>query len=195
MSGLPDEPFSFFQAQFGAAQRSEPFDATRAALATVSGEGFPSVRFVLVKGHGPDGFTFFTNYESAKAKDLDGQGVAALGWHWHTTGCQVRASGPVARVSAEESDAYFKSRPRGSQVGAWASRQSAVVSSRDVLLRDVQEIEQRFAGRDVPRPPHWGGYRLTPVRVEFWFDGESRLHDRHLFTRQGDRWSRVRLSP
>ncbi|MEM9192676.1 MAG: pyridoxamine 5'-phosphate oxidase [Myxococcota bacterium] len=178
------------------AEAGEPFDAARAALATVDPTGGPDVRFVLVRQVSSEGLVFFTNYESRKAHQLERAPVAALAFHWHTTGIQVRARGPVKKASPEASDAYFASRHRGSQIGAWASPQSQPIRDREELEARVREFETRFADGAVPRPPHWGGFVLTPHTVEFWHNRESRLHDRREFQRADDgTWSERRLAP
>jgi pyridoxamine 5'-phosphate oxidase len=190
-----NDPIARFREAFERASRTEPFDATRAALATASASGRPSVRYVLVKEVGPDGFVFFTNYESRKAREIEANGFAALAFHWHSIGEQVRVEGSIARASAERSDAYFATRDRASQIGAWASPQSRVIASREELEQRVEAIAERFGGGEVPRPPHWGGFVLTPERIEFWKNGESRLHDRWLYVRDGASWRVERLAP
>lgn len=189
------DPIARFAHEYERARGTEAFDATRVALATVSKAGVPSVRFVLVKEFGADGFAFYTNYGSPKAQDLDATGMAALAWHWDTTGTQVRVSGPVTRASAARSDAYFQSRPRGSQIGAWASAQSSEVATREELLAKSDEAAAKFGDGPVPRPDFWGGYVLTPVTIEFWYEGEFRLHDRFRYTRSNGLWTCARLSP
>ncbi len=163
------------------------------ALATTSADGAPSARMVLLKGVDDRGFSFFTNYESAKARDLAANPRAALLFHWQP-GRQVRARGPVVRAGDEESDAYWVTRPRGSQLGAWASRQSEVIGSRGELERRLAEACARFSG-DVPRPPFWGGYRVVPEVVEFWHHRDDRLHDRLRYRRVDAGWVIERLSP
>ncbi len=163
------------------------------ALATASADGAPSARMVLLKGVDDRGFSFFTNYESAKARDLAANPRAALVFHWQP-GRQVRARGPVVRVGDEESDAYWVTRPRGSQLGAWASRQSEVIPDRAELERRLAEVAARFPG-DVPRPPFWGGYRVVPEVVEFWHHRDDRLHDRLRYRRVDGVWVIDRLSP
>jgi pyridoxamine 5'-phosphate oxidase len=188
-------PMARFAALFDLAGRGAPYDHTAASLATASVEGVPSVRVVLVRGVHERGFVFFTNYDSQKGIELAANPVASLCFYWPWIDEQVRASGPVERIDAAESDAYFAARPRGSQVGAWASRQSAPLGSRAELEERWREVERRFEGRPVPRPPNWGGYRLSPTHVEFWKAGEFRLHDRWLYTRADDGWSVINLYP
>jgi pyridoxamine 5'-phosphate oxidase len=164
-------------------------------LATTTVDGRPSARLVLLKQADPRGFVFFTNYNSAKARDLDSNPQAALVFYWPQFERQVRVEGRVERTSAKESDAYFKRRPRASQIGALASPQSEVVAFREVLEQRFRELENLYEGREVDRPEHWGGYRLLPNRIEFWKGRPSRLHDRILYERQGDTWSIKRLAP
>ncbi|RMG94373.1 MAG: pyridoxamine 5'-phosphate oxidase [Deltaproteobacteria bacterium] len=190
-----DDPIARFAAEFERAARSEAFDASRAALATVDASCRPSVRFVLVKAHGPRGFTFYTNFESRKANDLAAHPVAALAFHWHTTGVQVRIAGPVVREDDDVADAYFASRPRGSQIGAWASPQSRPIRDRAELEAKVAEFAARFADAQVPRPPHWGGYRIVPDEIEFWYERPDRLHVREHFRRSDEGWTRTLLAP
>jgi pyridoxamine 5'-phosphate oxidase len=191
-----DDPLAWFQRSFERASAAESFDASRAALATVSADGRPSVRFVLVKQVDERGFAFFTNFESRKARDLLDNPKAALAFHWSSTEEQVRVEGVVVRMSNAESDAYFATRPRGSQLGAWASAQSAPIANQAELLANLHAVTRRFPPTaTVPRPAHWGGFRLVPSMIEFWRDRRDRLHDRHCFTRQGSSWVRVRLQP
>lgn len=164
-------------------------------LATVDDSGAPDARMVLLKGFGPEGFRFFTNYESAKAAQLDGAGRAALVIYWRELDRQVRVRGAVERLGAEDSDAYFASRPRESQLGAWASPQSRPIAARDVLEERLRDVTERFTGRDVPRPPHWGGYLVRHESVEFWQGQVGRLHDRFRYTRDGAGWRLERLGP
>ncbi len=165
------------------------------ALATATAEGAPSLRMVLLKGFDDDGFVFYTGYESRKARELEENRRAALLFSWDVLGRQVRIEGPVARTEREESEAYFRTRPRASQLAAWASRQSSPIASRDELEQAVRELERRFVGADVPLPPAWGGYRLAPASYEFWQHRESRLHDRLRYVPDGGVWRIERLAP
>lgn len=173
----------------------EGIDTALAALGTADASGHPSVRVVLVRQVDSRGFVFFTNYESRKGRELAANAHAALCQHWPTLEEQVRVEGPVKRIDAAESDAYFAGRPRDSQLGAWASLQSATLETRDVLEARMREIEERFAGQPVPRPPHWGGFRIVPERVEFWYGRAGRLHERMLYTRAPDGWKTSWLFP
>ena len=190
-----DDPFTRFATLFARAGADAPFDHTAMSLGTCGADGQPAVRIVLLHGVDERGFTFYTNYESRKGRDIAANARAALTFYWPWLNEQVRVEGTLARLTPEESDAYFATRERGRQVGAWASAQSQPIGSREALMDRVAEVEARFAGVDVPRPPHWGGYRLTPSRIEFWKDGAFRLHDRFLYTREGDAWTVTRLSP
>jgi pyridoxamine 5'-phosphate oxidase len=195
--GLADtSPFCLFEAWFREALASFPHDATAMTLATASADGRPSARMVLLKSFDERGFVFFTSYESRKGRELAQNPWAALVFHWADRERQVRIEGRVERVEAEESDAYFKSRPRGSQLGAWASAQSRVLPGREALERRLAEVTAEHAGREVPRPPYWGGYRLSPVAIELWQGRPDRLHDRLRFRLGEDgRWIGERLSP
>lgn len=165
-------------------------------LSTIGEGGVPQGRMVLLKGVDERGFAFFTNYESAKGRALEAVPKAALTFHWDALGRQVRVTGGVERTSAEESDAYFRSRPLGSRIGAWASHQSQPVQSRDELEAGVARIRERYVGLEIPRPPHWGGFLLRPTAIEFWQEGADRLHDRILFEwAQDGGWRTRRLSP
>lgn len=166
-----------------------------AAVATASPDCRPSVRMVLVKRFDDDGFVFHTNYDSRKGQDIASNPYGAILFHWDALGRQVRIDGPIDRTSSEESDAYFATRPFGAQVGAAASEQSRPVTSRQELDREVQAVSERYAGRAVPRPASWGGFRLTPERIEFWQNRDDRLHDRLLYNRVDSGWSIVRLQP
>jgi pyridoxamine 5'-phosphate oxidase len=170
-------------------------DTAPVALATVDPAGRPSVRMVLLRGADQRGFVFHTNYNSQKGHDLAANANAALCFYWVTLDEQIRIEGTVERLPAEESDEYFASRPRGSQLGAWASDQSAVLPSRETLEEKYREIERRFEGGAVPRPPFWGGFRLTPQRIEFWYGRTDRLHDRVAYIRDGGLWRIERLYP
>lgn len=194
---MTTDPFSLFDAWFAEAQASEPNDPNAMALATADAAGQPAVRMVLLKGHGPDGFVFYTNRGSRKADDLAANAQAALLFHWKSLRRQVRIEGPVSRVSDAESDAYFASRGRDSQLGAWASEQSRPLAARSIFEARFEAMQFRFENGDVPRPPHWGGYRVTPRRIEFWQDRAHRLHERRLFTREGGEgdWSEGLLYP
>lgn len=192
-----DEPLTLFEAWFEEAKREEPFDPTAMSLATVDAAGFPSVRMVLLKGVDPRGFQLVTNYESRKARAIAETGRAALCIHWPKLERQVRVEGTASRGPAEESDAYFATRPRGSQIGAWASLQSQRLESREILEARIAEIEERYRGRDVPRPEGWGLFIVAPVRIELWQGRKSRLHERTVFDRRDDGagWERYTLYP
>lgn len=192
---MADDPFALFDAWLEEARASEPNDPNAMALATAGEGGWPSVRMVLLKGHGPDGFVFYTNRESRKAFDLEEFGRAALLFHWKSLRRQIRIEGAVSHVSDPESDAYFASRSRDSQLGAWASEQSEPLESRAIFEARYEAMKFRFEGGDVPRPPHWGGYRVTPVTIEFWRDGAHRLHERRLFEQRGGTWTEGLLYP
>lgn len=189
------DPLAEFQTLFARVSQDAPTDPTAMALATADATGAPSARMVLLKGVDARGFQFFTNYDSRKGRELTENPRAALCWHWAWLEMQVRAEGTIERLGAEESDAYFASRPRGSQLGAWASFQSQPLDSRFALLRRVVATEARFLGRPIPRPPHWGGYLLRPQAIEFWQGKQSRLHERRRFTLEGGAWRCERLSP
>jgi len=195
---LPD-PIRQFDLWWNEALSSHIDEANAMTLATVSPEGLPDGRIVLLKGYDAKGFVFFSNYESAKGKDLAAHPQACLVFFWKELERQVRISGHVERVSPEESDAYYHSRPAGSQIGAWASPQSQVIWSRQVLEENVREYTERFGEGVIPRPPHWGGYRVVPGALEFWQGRPSRLHDRLLYTYQegpsGPHWAIQRLAP
>jgi pyridoxamine 5'-phosphate oxidase len=174
---------------------SHNVDTTPVALATVGADGRPAARIVLLRHVDQRGFVFHTNYNSRKGRELAATPFAALCFHWPTLEEQIRVEGAVARLPADESDAYFAGRPRGSQIGAWASEQSAELQSRETLEERYREIERRFHDRPVQRPPFWGGFRLTPSRVEFWHGRPDRLHDRVVYLRDGDEWRITRLYP
>lgn len=189
------EPFRLFAEWLAEAEKSEPNDPTAMALATVDSDGLPDVRMVLLKGYDEAGFVFYTNTESAKGTELAGQPKAAAVFHWKSLRRQIRIRGPVTRVSDEEADAYFASRPRDSRIGAWASQQSRPLESRFALEKAVAVQATRFALGEIPRPPYWTGFRIAPVALEFWQDKPFRLHDRVRFTRTEDGWGRNRLYP
>jgi pyridoxamine 5'-phosphate oxidase len=188
------DPISLFAEWLAEAEAAELNDTNAMALATVDGEGLPDVRMVLLKDHDAGGFVFFTNFESAKGRQLLAHPKAALVIHWKSLRRQVRARGPVTEVTAAEADAYFATRARGSQIGAWASRQSRPLESRAALEKAAAEYAAKYPGA-VPRPPNWSGFRLAPVEIEFWQDGAFRLHDRIVFRRAGDTWEKTRLNP
>ena len=193
---LADDPFALFGEWQDAAIASEVNDPTAMAVCTADADGLPDVRMVLLKAWDRRGFVFYTNFESAKGRAILASRKAAALFHWKSLRRQIRIRGPVEVVSDAEADAYFQSRPRGSQIGAWASRQSSQLEARDDLERAVAEVEARHPDT-VPRPPHWSGFRLIPVQLEFWADGAFRLHDRVRFTRDtaDGPWSRMRLYP
>ncbi len=193
--GMSDDPFTLFDSWYAEAKQSEPNDPNAVALATADAEGRPSVRMVLLKGHGADGFVIYTNRESRKAGELAANPQGALLFHWKSLRRQIRIEGPVSWATDEESDAYFASRGRDSQLGAWASEQSRPLDSRETFEQRFAEMTAKFDGQDVPRPPHWGGYRVTPTRIEFWQDRAHRLHERRLFVRDDGNWSEGLLFP
>lgn len=194
---LADEPFRLFSEWLSDAERSEPNDPNAMTLATVDETGLPDARMVLLKGLDERGFVFFTNTESAKGRELAGSPKAALVFHWKSLRRQVRVRGPVEQVTDQEADDYFATRPRLSQIGAWASRQSRPLEGRFALEAAVATTTARYAIGTVPRPPHWTGFRIVPVAVEFWHDRPFRLHDRVVFRRTSadTPWERTRLFP
>lgn len=193
---MSEDPFILFDSWFAEANAAEPGLAEAMTLATATPDGHPSARIVLLKDHGPDGFTFYTNGESRKGGELKSNGEAALLFYWKSLARQIRIEGSVAPVSNAEADAYFASRARDSQLGAVASDQSRPLDDRQTFLDRVEAARERFDGRDVERPPHWGGWRVTPRAIEFWQDMPFRLHHRRLFTRQADgSWTEGLLYP
>jgi pyridoxamine 5'-phosphate oxidase len=191
-----DDPFQIARAWLAEAEAAEPNDANAVALATVDADGLPNARMVLLKEIEAGAFVFYTNYESAKAGELEGSGKAAFVMHWKSLRRQVRARGAVAREAGPQADAYFRSRSLQSRLGAWASRQSRPLKSRAHLMAEVAKVAA-LKGLNPERPPFWGGYRLTPVEIEFWADGAHRLHDRFRWTRAapGEPWEVARLNP
>jgi pyridoxamine 5'-phosphate oxidase len=183
---MADDPLALFDAWLAEAQASEPNLPEAMGLATADAAGRPAVRMVLLKGHDARGFVFYTNEQSAKGDDLAANPQAALLFHWKSLRRQVRIEGAVSRVDDAEADAYFATRSPDSQLGAWASDQSRPLDDRAHFMARFEEAKARFEGRDVPRPPYWGGYRVTPRRIEFWSEGQHRLHERWLFTARGD---------
>ena len=189
------DPFAVFEEWFALAKEAEPNDPNAMALATVDDEGLPDVRVVLLNARDERGFCFFTNFESDKGRQLQAHPKAAVVLHWKSLRRQVRMRGPVEVVSPEEADAYFASRPLGSQVASTASQQSRPLESRQALLARVAELSAAVGTGPAVRPPHWSGFRLVPQSIEFWKDGEFRLHDRVRFTRHGTAWTSQRLYP
>ncbi|GJE45076.1 pyridoxamine 5'-phosphate oxidase [Methylobacterium soli] len=197
---LSEDPYALFSAWMAQAEAAEPEDPNAMALATSGADGLPDVRIVLLKGVDRRGFVFYTNMESAKGQELAQNPQAALVLHWKSLRRQVRARGRVTRVTPEEADAYFASRHRESRIGAHASRQSRPLADRATLMAEVADLAARYENAPVPRPEHWTGFRIEPVSIEFWQNGDFRLHDRVRFTRAGDAapdapWSRSRLYP
>ncbi|EGE58833.1 UNVERIFIED_ORG: pyridoxamine 5'-phosphate oxidase [Rhizobium esperanzae] len=191
------EPFKLFAEWLKEAEASEPNDPNAVALATVDEDGLPNVRMVLLKGFDDDGFVFYTNFESQKGREILGQRKAAMCFHWKSLRRQVRLRGPVEIVNDAEADAYFKTRARGSRIGAWASKQSRPLESRFALEKAVAEYTARYALGEIPRPAHWSGFRIRPTSIEFWKDQAFRLHDRIEFRRPSPvgAWEKVRMYP
>jgi pyridoxamine 5'-phosphate oxidase len=196
MAQSSTDPFAQFDAWYSEAEAAEPKNPGAMTLATATSDGWPSARMVLLKGRDAGGFVFYTNLNSAKAAELDANPHAALCFYWKSLGRQVRIDGRVERVSEDEADAYFASRARGSQIGAWASDQSQPLASRELLDHRAEEYQTKYASGDIPRPPFWSGYRVAPARIEFWTERPDRLHDRQLFERDGDgAWQESWLFP
>jgi pyridoxamine 5'-phosphate oxidase len=189
------DPFLQFTRWWKEAVGSDITEVNAMTLATCNKEGMPSARTVLLKDYDKSGFVFFSNYESRKAKDIDENPQASLLFFWKELERQVRIEGRIEKVDATESDSYFHSRPEGSRIGAWASPQSRVVRSRDVIEENVRRYQAAFEQAPIPRPPHWGGYRVIPVHIEFWQGRPSRLHDRILYSIEADSWKISRLAP
>lgn len=192
---MTHDPFSLFDAWFAEAKASEVNDPNAMALATSGADGQPSVRMVLLKGHSPEGFVFYTNLESRKAEQFGENAQVALLFHWKSLRRQIRIEGSTSPVADAVADAYFATRSRDSQLGAWASDQSRPLESRTRFEARFSDVETRFAGQSVPRPPHWSGTLVTPVRIEFWQDREHRLHERRLFSRHAAGWCEGLLYP
>lgn len=192
---LAEEPLRLFGEWLADATKSEMNDPNALALATVDENGLPDVRMVLLKGYDERGFVFYTNFESAKGREILGSMKAAMCFHWKSLRRQVRVRGPVEIVSDAEADEYYASRPRGSRIGAWASKQSRPLESRFALEKAVAEYTARYPVGDIPRPPHWSGFRIMPTQIEFWHDRPFRLHDRVVFTHGAGGWEKTRLYP
>lgn len=189
------EPYRLFAEWLAEAEKSEPNDPNATALATVDPDGMPNVRMVLLKGFDEDGFVFYTNFDSTKGGEILATMKAAMCFHWKSLRRQVRVRGPVEKVSDAEAEAYFASRPRGSRIGAWASKQSRPLESRFALEKAVAEYTAKYAVGEIPRPPYWSGFRIRPVSIEFWQDKPFRLHDRLVFSRSDSGWETERLYP
>ena len=195
MAHMADDPFQLFGQWFDEARKSEVNDPDAMALATSTPDGHPSVRMVLLKGHGPEGFTFYTNLDSRKGAELLANPHAAICLHWKSLRRQFRAEGAIQPVGEDEADSYFASRARDSQLGAWASEQSRPLDRRETFEARFEEMRTRFEGGTVPRPPRWSGFRLVPEVIEFWSDRPFRLHERRLFTRTASGWNEGLLYP
>ena len=192
---LRKDPFNLFNEWLSDAEKTEINDPTAVALATVDADGLPNIRMVLLKGNDERGFVFYTNFKSAKGQEVLASMKAAMGFHWKSQRRQIRIRGRVEQVSDEEADIYYDSRHPQSRLGAWASDQSRPLENRQELVDRLKVFEEKYGTEDIPRPPHWSGFRIIPQEIEFWQDGEFRLHDRVVFTPDGDGWSGQRLNP
>jgi len=192
---MENDPFALFAEWMAAAEAGEPNDPTAMTLATVSASGAPSARMVLLKGWDAAGFVFYTNLESRKGLEIAGNQAVALLFHWKSLRRQIRIEGVAEKVTEAEADAYFASRPRLSRLGAWASDQSRVLGSRAALVGRVAALEAKYVLGDIPRPPHWSGFRVPPARFEFWQDMPFRLHDRTVYEPDGGGWRQEKLYP
>ncbi|SHI38991.1 pyridoxamine 5'-phosphate oxidase [Aquimarina spongiae] len=193
---LQDSPFQLFSDWFKEVEESGGVEETNAMTLTTLGlDGFPKARVVLLKEFDHNGFIFYSNYESEKAKAMDSNNKVCISFFWPNLERQVIIKGRVEKVSEEKSESYFRSRPRGSQLGAWASRQSEIINSRTVLENQLQSLEDKFEGKDIPKPSFWGGYQIIPSEFEFWQGRANRLHDRIRYQKEGDQWMTKRLSP
>lgn len=192
---MNDQPLIQFKQWFKEAETSGVNEPNTMTLATVDSQGQPTIRVVLLKEINEQGLIFYSNFNSRKGKELAQHPKAAINFYWQAVERQVRFDGSISKVSEGQSDAYFKTRPRGSQLGAWVSAQSETIPSRQYLEDELERCTERFANQEIPRPPHWGGYLLTPVSVEFWQGGKNRLHDRILYRSKDDQWVRSRLAP
>lgn len=195
-SNLDPNPFAQFGKWYEPALTKIPINPNSMTLATADKDGVPSARIVLLKGYDENGFVFYTNYESRKGRELDENPLAALVFYWNVLNKQIRITGSVSRITREESEAYFRTRPKESQLGAWASKQSSVIESREALDQAFRDLEEKYNGDDIPLPPFWGGFRLAPDTFEFWEGRTGRLHDRFRYSRKPDgEWIIERLSP
>lgn len=190
------DPIEIFKSWLVEAKKADPTEISDSfCLSTISPDGYPEGRILLLRNVSQDGFVFYTNSLSNKGESLENTPRAALTFHWEDLGYQVRIQGDVEKVSGEENDAYFNSRPRGSKIGAWASEQSSALESREILLNKVKEYETKFENKEVPRPDHWIGYRVNPRKIEFWISREYRLHDRFIYEKKNGKWQNYRLFP